>query len=70
MIKLWAAADKMRGHTMYHRNSAGAISYSEFRHLGKEGVLGKYPVHFHLLRDGMRGTGEIDITRPRNSAGE
>src|SRR5262249_18678991 len=24
-----------RGHTMYHRNSAGAISYAEFRHLGK-----------------------------------
>src|SRR5205085_777245 len=29
-----------RGHTMYHRNSSGSISYAEFRHLGKEGVLG------------------------------
>jgi hypothetical protein len=45
-----------RGHTMYHRNSSGGISYAEFRHLGKQGVLGKYPIHFHLLRDGMRGT--------------
>src|SRR5262249_22960626 len=40
---------KARGHTMYHRNSAGSISYAEFRHLGKEGVLGRYPVHFHLV---------------------
>jgi hypothetical protein len=32
----------VRGHTMYHRNSAGSIGYSEFRHLGKPGVLGKY----------------------------
>ena len=27
---------------MYHRHSAGAISYAEFRHLGKKGVLGRY----------------------------
>src|SRR5262249_10043595 len=32
---------KGRGHTMYHKHSAGAISYAEFRHLGKEGLLGK-----------------------------
>jgi hypothetical protein len=46
----------VRGHTMYHRGSAGAISYAEFRHLGKEGVLGKYPIHFHLIGDTMRGS--------------
>jgi hypothetical protein len=45
-----------RGHTMYHRNSAGSISYAEFRHLGKEGVLGKYAIHFHLVGDTMRGS--------------
>ena len=39
-----------RGHTMYHRDSAGSISYAEFRHLGKEGVLGRYSLHFHLCR--------------------
>lgn len=54
-----ADPDGVRGHTMYHRKSAGSISYAEFRHLGKEGVLGKYPVHFHLLRDGMREQGGI-----------
>jgi len=45
-----------RGHTMYHRNSAGAISYAEFRHLGKEGVLGRYAIHYHLVGDTMRGS--------------
>jgi hypothetical protein len=48
-----------RGHTMYHRNSAGSISYAEFRHLGKEGVLGRYAIHFHLVRDTMRGSSVI-----------
>jgi hypothetical protein len=45
-----------RGHTMYHRGSAGAISYAEFRHLGKEGVLGRYSLHYHLVGDTMRGS--------------
>ena len=44
----------VRGHTMYHRHSAGSISYSEFRHLGKQHVLGKYALHLHLCRDTMR----------------
>ncbi len=47
---------KERGHTMYHRNSAGAISYAEFRHLGKQGVLGRYSLHYHLVGDTMRGS--------------
>ena len=47
----------VRGHTMYHHGSLGGISYAEFRHLGKEGVLGKYAIHFHLVRDTMRGSG-------------
>jgi uncharacterized protein (TIGR03067 family) len=45
-----------RGHTMYHRHSAGAISYAEFRHLGKETLLGKYPIHIHLAGETMRGS--------------
>jgi len=47
---------KGRGHTMYHRHSAGSISYSEFRHLGKEGLLGRYSIHYHLCGDSMRGS--------------
>jgi hypothetical protein len=46
----------VRGHTMYHRHSAGAISYAEFRHLGKQGVLGRYSIHYHLVGDTMRGS--------------
>jgi len=49
----------VRGHTMYHHGSSGGISYAEFRHLGKEDVLGKYPIHFHLVRDTMRGSGVL-----------
>jgi hypothetical protein len=48
-----------RGHTMYHKNSAGSISYSEFRHLGKENVLGRYSLHFHLIGDTMRGSSVV-----------
>ena len=49
----------VRGHTMYHRRSAGAISYAEFRHLGKPGVLGRYSLHYHLVGDTMRGSSII-----------
>jgi hypothetical protein len=48
-----------RGHTMYHKNSAGSIAYAEFRHLGKEGVLGRYSLHYHLCGDTMRGSSVI-----------
>ena len=54
-----ADPEKMRGHTMYHKNSAGSISYAEFRHLGKEGVLGRYSMHFHLVGDTMRGSSVV-----------
>lgn len=50
---------KGRGHTMYHRGSAGSISHAEFRHLGKEGVLGKYNLHYHLVGDTMRGSSVV-----------
>ena len=49
----------VRGHTMYHRDSAGSVSYTEFRHLGKENVLGRYSLHFHLVGDTMRGSSVI-----------
>ncbi|MFO0800903.1 MAG: G8 domain-containing protein [Gemmataceae bacterium] len=49
----------VRGHTMYHRGSTGSLSYAEFRHLGKPGVLGKYALHFHLCRETMRGSSVV-----------
>ena len=54
-----AQPDGVRGHTMYHRGSAGSISYAEFRHLGKKDTLGRYALHFHLVGDSMRGTSVI-----------
>lgn len=49
----------VRGHTMYHRGSAGSVGYVEFRHLGKENVLGRYNLHYHLCGDTMRGSSVI-----------
>ncbi len=51
-----ADPEGVRGHTVYHRFSKGGISYARFAHLGKEGVLGRYPIHFHLVGDTMRGS--------------
>lgn len=51
-----ADPDGERGHTMYHRGSSGAISYAEFRHLGKKHTLGRYSLHFHLVGATMRGS--------------
>lgn len=49
----------VRGHTMFHEHSAGAISYARFAHLGKEGVLGRYSIHFHRVRSTMRGSSVV-----------
>lgn len=46
----------VRGHTVFHRFSQGGISYARFAHLGKEGVLGRYSIHFHVVGDTMRGS--------------
>lgn len=52
----------VRGHTMYHWGSAGSISYAEFRRLGKRGVLGRYTLHFHQVRDSMRGSSLMGVS--------
>lgn len=51
-----AAPEGVRGHTVYHAHSRGGISYARFAHLGKEGVLGRYPIHYHLVGTTMRGS--------------
>jgi hypothetical protein len=52
----------VRGHTMYHRDSAGSLSYAEFRHLGKKNVLGRYSLHYHLVGDTMRGSSVTGVS--------
>ncbi|QEL13641.1 G8 domain-containing protein [Limnoglobus roseus] len=54
-----ADPDGERGHTMYHRHSAGSLTYTEFRHLGKKTALGRYALHFHLIGDTMRGSSVV-----------
>lgn len=44
-----------RGHTMYHPYSSGSLSYVRFDGLGKEALLGRYPVHLHLAGSTLRG---------------
>lgn len=51
-----SADPKEHGHTMYHKGSAGSLTYSEFRQLGKQGVLGRYALHYHQIGDTMRGS--------------
>jgi hypothetical protein len=46
----------LRGHTKYVYGAKGSISFAEFRNLGAEGVLGKYPIHFHRVGDSMAGS--------------
>ncbi len=55
-----------RGHCMYHRGSAGGVSYVEFRELGKKGVLGRYPLHFHLVGTTMEGAQVIGCSFHRS----
>jgi hypothetical protein len=50
-----------RGHTMYHRHCAGGISYARFAHLGQEGMLGRYPIHYHLVGTTMRGSSVLGV---------
>lgn len=50
-----ADPDGVRGHTVYHNFSRGSICYARFAHLGKQGVLGRYPIHFHLAESTNRG---------------
>lgn len=50
-----------RGHTMYHQFSRGSLSYARFSHLGKENTLGRYPIHFHLCGDTMRGASVVGV---------
>ena len=52
----------VRGHTMYHRDSSGSLSYAEFRHLGKKNVLGRYALHYHLCGDTMRGSSAVGLS--------
>jgi hypothetical protein len=41
---------------MFMYGAMGGISYAELSHLGGEGILGHYPIHFHHVQNSMLGT--------------
>jgi len=41
---------------MFMYGAKGSLSFAEFSHLGAEGIVGKYPIHFHHVQNSMRGT--------------
>ena len=47
--------DTSRGHTLIGAHSSGYIQYGRFDGLGKEGVLGRYPIHIHMPAATSRG---------------
>ncbi|MGH2655598.1 MAG: G8 domain-containing protein [Actinomycetota bacterium] len=52
--------DGGRAHVFIHTHRPQSIRHAELRHLGpqqgNEGVLGRYPLHFHHSGDGSRGS--------------
>lgn len=46
---------RTKAHTVYMAGAKGSIAYGEFKDLGALGVLGRYPIHFHLLGESSRG---------------
>jgi hypothetical protein len=47
--------DANRGHMLIGKHSSGYVYYSRFEGLGKEGILGRYPVHVHMADSTLRG---------------
>ncbi|MDV3244792.1 MAG: G8 domain-containing protein [Nitrososphaerales archaeon] len=41
---------------MFLAGAQGGISYAEFSHLGAQGIVGEYPIHFHHVQETMVGT--------------
>ena len=54
-VVITSKSPKHRGHTRFMYDAKAAISYVEFSNLGASGQLGKYPIHFHMAGDSMRG---------------
>jgi hypothetical protein len=50
------ASDSFGGHVMFMRDAKAQIDGVEFTQLGQLGREGRYPVHFHLMRDTAQGS--------------
>jgi len=47
--------EENRGSVNFFHGSTGYIKYAQFDKLGPKEVLGRYPIHFHHLKDSSRG---------------
>lgn len=47
--------DGFGGHTMIHSGAEQHISGVEYFRMGQEDLLGRYPIHWHMLGDGAEG---------------
>lgn len=54
-IKFESADPKNRGSVNYFFGSSGYIKYAQFETMGPKNVMGRYPIHFHLMFDTSRG---------------
>lgn len=55
-VVITSKSARKRGHTRFLSGARAYISYAEFANLGPQGQLGKYPIHFHMVGDSMRGS--------------
>ncbi len=51
-----AADHGFGGHVMIMPGGAGRFTGVEFRRMGQRGILARYPVHYHLMRDSGAGS--------------
>ncbi len=58
-VKISSEDEFERGSVNFFYGSTGYIKYAQFDKLGPKEVLGRYPIHFHHLKDSSRG---IEVT--------
>jgi len=54
-VKITSTDEVKRGSVNFFHGSYGYIKYAQFDKLGPKEVLGRYPIHFHHLKDTSRG---------------
>ncbi len=54
-VKITSNDELNRGSVNFFYESTGYVKYAQFDKLGPKEVLGRYPIHFHHLKDSSRG---------------
>ncbi len=61
VLKVGGGKEAHSGVADVHGHKMAPISYARFAHLGKENILGRYPIHFHQCRDSLRGESVVGV---------